>query len=212
MSVRIFVFDHFILVVKSLSLLIDPIILDWINHKKISYHFTTSCIHLFFFSLDCISSAFTDSSTLKRMLKPMPSTESPVTSPESRRKYSYYSNTGTNTLHSHQHGMHNIMNNNNVMTSSSRPPSQASRFSGSRSSHEIGRGYQQQRGMYLDLERERGCVESSPPSDNVIFDNQCYATTPSSSNGNSDQDQPQQYGTATRTGSRHAHHHQVRSS
>lgn len=152
------------------------------------------------------SLVFTDSSTLKRMLKPMPSTESPVTSPEmSRRKYNYY-NAGTNTMHTHQHGMHNIMNN-NVMTS--RPPSQTSRFSGSRSSHEIGRGYQQQRGMYLDLERERGCVESSPPSDNVIFDNQCYATTPSSSNGNSDQDQPQQYGTATRTGSRHAHHHQV---
>ncbi|XP_023316626.1 protein still life, isoform SIF type 1 isoform X1 [Trichogramma pretiosum] len=29
----------------------------------------------------------------------------------------------------------------------------------------------------------------SPPSDNVIFDNQCYATTPSSSNGNSDLEQ-----------------------
>lgn len=29
----------------------------------------------------------------------------------------------------------------------------------------------------------------SPPSDNVIFDNQCYATTPSSSNGNSDMEQ-----------------------
>lgn len=163
----------------------------------------------FLFPLLSQTSAFTDSSTLKRMLKPMPSTESPVTSPEmSRRKYSHYSNTGTNTMHSHQHGMHNFMNNNNVITS--RPPSQASRFSGSRSSHEIGRGYQQQRDMFLDLGRERGCVESSPPSDNVIFDNQCYATTPSSSNGNSDQDQPQQYGTASRQGSRHAHHHQVR--
>jgi len=29
----------------------------------------------------------------------------------------------------------------------------------------------------------------SPLSDNVMFDNQCYATTPSSNNGNSDQDQ-----------------------
>ena len=46
-------------------------------------------------------------------------------------------------------------------------------------------------------------MEGSPPSDNVMFDNQCYATTPSSSNGNSDQDQPQ-YG---RQG-RHSHHHQ----
>jgi hypothetical protein len=72
-----------------------------------------------------------------------------------------------------------------------------------RSSHEIGRGYSQ-RGLYLELERERGCIEGSPPSDNVMFDNQCYATTPSSSNGNSDQDQPQ-YG--SRTNNRH-HHHQ----
>ncbi|KAJ1528618.1 hypothetical protein ONE63_007017 [Megalurothrips usitatus] len=30
----------------------------------------------------------------------------------------------------------------------------------------------------------------SPPSDNVLFDNQCYATTPSSSNGNSDMENP----------------------
>lgn len=74
-----------------------------------------------------------------------------------------------------------------------------------RSSHEIGRGGggYPQRGLYLELERERGCVEGSPPSDNVMFDNQCYATTPSSSNGNSDQDQP--YG--TRPGGRHPHHH-----
>lgn len=74
---------------------------------------------------------FSDSSTLKRMLKPMPSTESPVTSPEmTRRRYNYY-NAGTNTMHSHQHAMHNahILNNNNTL---SRPSSQASRFSGSR--------------------------------------------------------------------------------
>lgn len=46
--------------------------------------------------------------------------------------------------------------------------------------------------MYLDLERNRCTGDMSPPSDNVIFDNQCYATTPSSSNGNSDMEQPQQ--------------------
>lgn len=85
------------------------------------------------------------------------------------------------------------------------------RFSNSRSSHEIGRGSgnfsaQQQRGLYLELERERGCLEGSPPSDNVMFDNQCYATTPSSSNGNSDQDQP--YG-QRQVSNRHQHHHQV---
>lgn len=63
----------------------------------------------------------------------------------------------------------------------------------SRSSHEIGRGYPG-RGLYLELERNGGvggiCGDLSPPSDNVLFDNQCYATTPSSSNGNSDLDQP----------------------
>lgn len=67
---------------------------------------------------------------------------------------------------------------------------------GSRSSHEIGRGQRdyQGRGLFLELERNgdgRGVGgDISPPSDNVLFDNQCYATTPSSSNGNSDLDQP----------------------
>lgn len=56
------------------------------------------------------------------------------------------------------------------------------------------------------MERERGCLEGSPPSDNVMFDNQCYATTPSSSNGNSDQDQPY---SQRQMGNRHQHHHQV---
>ncbi|XP_053674323.1 protein still life, isoform SIF type 1 [Anopheles nili] len=145
-----------------------------------------------------------DSSTMKRMLKPMPSAESPVTSPEmGRRRYNYY-NSATNTPHTHQHTIHNahMLNNNGTI---SRNASQSSRFSGSRSSHEIGRGHQHGgRGLYLELERERSCVEGSPPSDNVMFDNQCYATTPSSSNGNSDQDQPP-YG---RQSGRHSHHHQ----
>lgn len=140
------------------------------------------------------------------MLKPMPSTESPVTSPEmGKRRYNNFYNTNTMNPHMHPHSMHaaHLMNNN---TLSGRIPSQSSRFSGSRSSHEIGRGYTQ-RGLYLELERERAC-EGSPPSDNVMFDNQCYATTPSSSNGNSDQDQP--YGQRTATGgTRHGHHHQV---
>lgn len=92
-----------------------------------------------------------DTSTLKRMLKPMPSTESPVTSPEmGRRRYNYYNANVANTLgpqHMHQHGggmgvgmgmipggpggggMHHITNNNNTM---GRVSSQSSRFSGSR--------------------------------------------------------------------------------
>ena len=54
-----------------------------------------------------------------------------------------------------------------------------------RSSHEIGRGYpNRDRGLYLELERTGvPPPDMSPPSDNVLFDNQCYATTPSSSNG-----------------------------
>lgn len=60
-----------------------------------------------------------------------------------------------------------------------------------RSSHEIGRGYPG-RGLYLELERG-AASDFSPPSDNVIFDNQCYATTPSSSNGNSDMEQASQH-------------------
>lgn len=55
----------------------------------------------------------------------------------------------------------------------------------------------------MELEKERCGLEGSPPSDNVMFDNQCYATTPSSSNGNSDQDQP---GYGPRPGNRHSHH------
>lgn len=148
-----------------------------------------------------------DTSTLKRMLKPMPSAESPVTSPEmGKRRYNFYNaNTMNPQQHMHSGHMHaaHLMNNN---TMSGRIPSQSSRFSGSRSSHEIGRGGYSQRGLYLELERERGCMDGSPPSDNVMFDNQCYATTPSSSNGNSDQDQP--YGQRT-GGGRHSHHHQV---
>ncbi|XP_050090901.1 protein still life, isoform SIF type 1 isoform X4 [Anopheles aquasalis] len=147
-----------------------------------------------------------DTSTMKRMLKPMPSAESPVTSPEmGRRRYNYY-NSATNTPHSHQHTIHNAHMLNNNGTISRNASQQSSRFSGSRSSHEIGRGHQHGgRGLYLELERERSCVEGSPPSDNVMFDNQCYATTPSSSNGNSDQDQPP-YG--RQPGVRHSRHHQ----
>lgn len=71
-----------------------------------------------------------DSNTLKRMLKPMPSIESPVTSPEmGRRRYNYY-----NTHHTYRH-----LNNNGRHAETealhSHPRSamaQNSRFSGSR--------------------------------------------------------------------------------
>jgi len=70
-----------------------------------------------------------DSNTLKRMLKPMPSQESPVTSPEmSRKRYHYYN---------HHQGRHMANNNRHPEpdpnTMNSRPPLGAnSRFSGSR--------------------------------------------------------------------------------
>uniref|UniRef100_T1GI78 Uncharacterized protein n=1 Tax=Megaselia scalaris TaxID=36166 RepID=T1GI78_MEGSC len=121
-----------------------------------------------------------DTSTMKRMLKPMPSIETQLLLQKWDGVVTHFKQ---QPIGMHQH----IINNNNTQ----RPTSQVSRFSASRSSHEIGRGQlnysqqqqmQQPRNMYLD-------IEGSPPSDNVMFDNNCYATTPSSSNGNSDQDQ-----------------------
>jgi len=55
-----------------------------------------------------------------------------------------------------------------------------------RSSHDIGRGMcKRDRGLFLELDRNEVPPDMSPPSDHVLFDNQCYATTPSSSNGKS---------------------------
>jgi T-lymphoma invasion and metastasis-inducing protein 1 len=69
-----------------------------------------------------------DTGTLKRMYKPMQSTESPVTSPEmGRRRYNYY-NSATNTVHNHPLHSSHFINSNNTMPSRQ----QASRFSGSR--------------------------------------------------------------------------------
>lgn len=74
-------------------------------------------------------------------------------------------------------------------------------YPGSRSSYDIGRNGQVRdpRGLYLELDRNGRPTpggDASPLSDNVMFDNQCYATTPSSSNGNSDQDQSNNKGTS----------------
>lgn len=44
-----------------------------------------------------------------------------------------------------------------------------------------------ERSLYLDFERGDA---GSPPSDDIMFDHMCYATTPSSSNGNSDMENP----------------------
>ncbi|KAG7299495.1 hypothetical protein JYU34_016457 [Plutella xylostella] len=143
-----------------------------------------------------------DSSTLKRMLKPMPSTESPVTSPEmGRRRYggagpcppACGAHGPRHGPHMHPHAHHHTMNNN------SRQSSQ--RYSSQNRGVGVGAapsGYPG-RGLYLEL--GGGERDLSPPSDNVMFDNQCYATTPSSSNGNSDQDSCQ------RRGDPRQHHH-----
>ncbi|XP_044575823.1 protein still life, isoform SIF type 1 isoform X4 [Cotesia glomerata] len=117
-----------------------------------------------------------DPNTLKRMLKPMSSIDSPATSPEMTRK-----------RHPHAHTHHYYHpNNNNQRYIHSEPENDNyahpyrspynNKFQGSRSVHEMTRQY--------------STGDMSPPSDNVIFDNQCYATTPSSSNGNSDMEQP----------------------
>ncbi|XP_039294133.1 protein still life, isoform SIF type 1 [Nilaparvata lugens] len=141
-----------------------------------------------------------DSNTLKRMLKPMPSLESPVTSPEmTRRGYNYYNHHNTHHFNYHPNstGNNNSRGRHIMSESDTLSRHKANRFSSSRSSHDIGRCQREfsGRGLYLEL---GGCggvgvggpADLSPPSDNVLFDNQCYATTPSSSNGNSDLDQP----------------------
>ncbi|XP_011865981.1 PREDICTED: protein still life, isoform SIF type 1 isoform X5 [Vollenhovia emeryi] len=130
-----------------------------------------------------------DSNTLKRMLKPMPSIDSPVTSPEMTRKrhnhHSYHYHPSNNNQ---KYMMHEVDNENYAHPY--RAPYN-NKFQGSRSAHDMSRQYSGGRGRtYLDSERNRCTGDMSPPSDNIIFDNQCYATTPSSSNGNSDMEQP----------------------
>ncbi|KAK0177568.1 hypothetical protein PV328_001608 [Microctonus aethiopoides] len=134
-----------------------------------------------------------DPNTLKRMLKPISSIDSPATSPEMTRK-----------RHIHSHSYHYHPNNNNQKymqleaenenyVHAYRSPYN-NKYQGSRNAHDMARQYSGSQGgrgrMYLDLERNRCTGDISPPSDNVMFDNQCYATTPSSSNGNSDMEQP----------------------
>ncbi|KPJ11397.1 Protein still life, isoform SIF type 1 [Papilio machaon] len=124
-----------------------------------------------------------DSSTLKRMLKPMPSTESPVTSPEmGRRRYGAacpptcaHAHSHRPHPHPHAHPHYSHVNNNSRQSSQRRGVGVGAAPSGYPG-----------RGLYLEL--GGGERDLSPPSDNVMFDNQCYATTPSSSNGNSDQE------------------------
>ncbi|XP_078039922.1 guanine nucleotide exchange factor still life isoform X3 [Augochlora pura] len=129
-----------------------------------------------------------DSNTLKRMLKPISSIDSPATSPEMTRK-----------RHSHHSYYHPSNNNQKYVMQESENENYAhpyrapysNKFQASRSVHDMGHQYIGSRGRpYLDSERNRCTGDMSPPSDNVIFDNQCYATTPSSSNGNSDMEQP----------------------
>ncbi|XP_012537851.1 protein still life, isoform SIF type 1 isoform X7 [Monomorium pharaonis] len=130
-----------------------------------------------------------DSNTLKRMLKPMPSIDSPVTSPEmTRKRHSHHSYHYHPSNNNQKYMMHEVDNENYAHPY--RAPYN-NKFQGSRSVHDMSRQYSGGRGRtYLDSERNRCTGDMSPPSDNVIFDNQCYATTPSSSNGNSDMEQP----------------------
>ncbi|XP_025990144.1 protein still life, isoform SIF type 1 isoform X1 [Solenopsis invicta] len=131
-----------------------------------------------------------DSNTLKRMLKPMPSIDSPVTSPEMTRKRHSHHSYHYHPSNNNQKYMMQEVDNENYAHPYRAPYN--NKFQGSRSAHDMmSRQYSGGRGRtYLDSERNRCTGDMSPPSDNVIFDNQCYATTPSSSNGNSDMEQP----------------------
>ncbi|XP_077265421.1 guanine nucleotide exchange factor still life isoform X1 [Temnothorax americanus] len=154
-----------------------------------------------------------DSNTLKRMLKPMPSIDSPVTSPEMTRKRHSHHSYHYHPSNNNQKYMMQEVDNENYAHPYRAPYN--NKFQGSRSAHDMSRQYSAYaphvsprprrtsctfgctslpaggRGRtYLDSERNRCTGDMSPPSDNVIFDNQCYATTPSSSNGNSDMEQP----------------------
>ncbi|XP_011262679.2 protein still life, isoform SIF type 1 isoform X5 [Camponotus floridanus] len=114
-----------------------------------------------------------DPNTLKRMLKPMPSIDSPVTSPEMTRKRHSHHSYHYHPSNNNQKYMMQEVDNENYAHPYRAPYN--NKFQGSRSVHDMSRQYP---------------GDMSPPSDNVIFDNQCYATTPSSSNGNSDMEQP----------------------
>ncbi|XP_018059465.1 PREDICTED: protein still life, isoform SIF type 1 isoform X2 [Atta colombica] len=114
-----------------------------------------------------------DSNTLKRMLKPMPSIDSPVTSPEMTRKRHSHHSYHYHPSNNNQKYMMQEIDNENYAHPYRAPYN--NKFQSSRSAHDMSRQYS---------------GDMSPPSDNVIFDNQCYATTPSSSNGNSDMEQP----------------------
>ncbi|CAB0043988.1 unnamed protein product, partial [Trichogramma brassicae] len=116
-----------------------------------------------------------DHHTLKRMFKPMSSIESPVTSPEMTRKrhphhINFHQCYPSNNNQQHRYVMSDAENDNYAVY---RQPYH-NRLQTLRRVHEMNRHYS---------------GDVSPPSDNVIFDNQCYATTPSSSNGNSDLEQ-----------------------
>ncbi|XP_011262678.2 protein still life, isoform SIF type 1 isoform X4 [Camponotus floridanus] len=130
-----------------------------------------------------------DPNTLKRMLKPMPSIDSPVTSPEMTRKRHSHHSYHYHPSNNNQKYMMQEVDNENYAHPYRAPYN--NKFQGSRSVHDMSRQYPGGRSRtYLDSERNRCTGDMSPPSDNVIFDNQCYATTPSSSNGNSDMEQP----------------------
>ncbi|KAI8428895.1 hypothetical protein MSG28_007528, partial [Choristoneura fumiferana] len=115
---------------------------------------------------------------------PMPSTESPVTSPEMGRRR--YGGAGPCPpacgAHGHRPHVHHPAHHAHAINNNSRQSSQRRGVGvGAAPSGYPGRG------LYLEL-GGGGERDMSPPSDNVMFDNQCYATTPSSSNGNSDQE------------------------
>lgn len=122
-----------------------------------------------------------DSNTLKKMLRPMTSVESPATSPESWRRRTSRGDGGLDASMwgSLSRGGSTVSHADGFSSEPEAP--RPNRLTPSRSAMSVlggegGSGGRRGRGFHLDLgERE------SPPSDHQLFDLACYATTPSSS-------------------------------
>ena len=138
-----------------------------------------------------------DSGTLKRMLKPFHSiqNDSPLTSPEggqggmgrgsgfkrsggSKHSYKYSSDRDIGFSSEPEVAPHGHKSRSQISSGSKRD-------SGYRRSMSCASGCNQGSGeLFLDIQDR---MQDSPPSDSGgIFDSNCFATTPSSSNGNSD--------------------------
>ncbi|XP_013783469.1 protein still life, isoform SIF type 1-like, partial [Limulus polyphemus] len=119
-----------------------------------------------------------DSNTLKRMLHPLPSMSSTHSSPDQDTQKPTKSSTRESRKIEGEESRVRSVSVPRWLTSQG--AKEATRDRHNRS--ETGRRRSLERTMCLDLTDG----DQSPPSDNFLYDNLCYATTPSSSNENSD--------------------------